>query len=203
MLQSEDDYVVCLDSVGNRRDDAVRRFNFLRQIVYHPVRNVLDAVGTEQIEGLVGFGEARAFPGAWLASGEGGDGIDGSTNRVGLVIKLMRRALNEAVTHELKAGIARRRGHPGYELKTLPLIASVVGMLRSVRALNCHQKPARMPYSCQLQFGTSGSGGCPIGGDSTVRGMAFSMRHSSTFRMIHTASFFPPGSRSLGRSMSA
>ena len=100
---------------------AVRRFNFLRQIVNHPVRNVLDAVGTEQIEGLVGFGEARAFPGAWLASGEGGDGIYGSTNRVGLVIKLMRRSLNEAVTHELKAGIARRRGHPGIRIENVAI----------------------------------------------------------------------------------
>ena len=27
-------------------------------------------------------------------------------------------------------------------------------MLRSVSALNCRQKPARIPYSCQDQFGT-------------------------------------------------
>src|SRR4030088_3256826 len=103
MLQCEDDYVVCLDSVGNRRDDAVRRFNFLRQIAYHPVRNVLDAVGTEQIEGLVGFGEARAFPGAWLASGEGGDGIDGSTNSGNIFTTFPGRLLSQSAAHEIKA----------------------------------------------------------------------------------------------------
>jgi hypothetical protein len=32
MLQCVDDYVVRLDGVGNRRDDAVRRLNCLRQI---------------------------------------------------------------------------------------------------------------------------------------------------------------------------
>ena len=81
--------------------------------------------------------------------------------------------------------------------------ASVTGMLRSVSALNCRQKPARMPYSCHDQFGTSGNSGCPIGGLSTVRGMAFSIRHSSTLRMTHTASFLPPGSVSFGRSTCA
>ena len=85
----------------------------------------------------------------------------------------------------------------------MALIASVTGMLRSVSALNWRQKPARMPYSCQDQFGTSGNSGCPIGGLSTVRGIAFSIRHSSTLRMTQTASFLPPGSRSFGRSTCA
>jgi hypothetical protein len=52
-------------------------------------------------------------------------------------------------------------------------------------------------------LGTSGSNGCPIGGLSTVRGMAFSIRHSSTLRMTHTASFLPPGSVNFGRSICA
>ena len=81
--------------------------------------------------------------------------------------------------------------------------ARVTGMLRSVSALNWRQKPARMPYSCHDQFGTSGNSGCPIGGLSTVRGIAFSIRHSSTLRMIHTASFLPPGNLSFGRSICA
>ena len=88
-------------------------------------------------------------------------------------------------------------------MQTLPFSASVTGMLRSVSALNCRQKPARMPYSCHDQFGTSGSSGCPIGGLSTVRGIAFSIRHSSTLRMTHTASLLLPGSTSFGRSTSA
>jgi hypothetical protein len=85
-------------------------------------------------------------------------------------------------------------------LQTLALIASVTGILRSVSALNCRQKPARMPYSCHDQFGTSGSNGCPIGGLSTTRGIALSIRHSSTLRMTQTASFLPAGRLSFGRS---
>jgi hypothetical protein len=44
-------------------------------------------------------------------------------------------------------------------MQTLALIANVTGILRSVSALNCRQKPARIPYSCQDQFGTSGNNG--------------------------------------------
>src|SRR6185312_13608066 len=58
-----------------------------------------------------------------------------------------------------------------------------------------------MPYSCHDQFGTSGNSGCPIGGLSATRGIAFSIRHSSTFRMTQTAGFLPPGSLSFGRSI--
>ena len=53
------------------------------------------------------------------------------------------------------------------------------------------------------QFGTSGNNGWPIGGLNTVRGIAFSIRHSSTLRMTHTASFLPSGSLSFGRSTCA
>jgi hypothetical protein len=47
-------------------------------------------------------------------------------------------------------------------LQTLAFSASVTGILRSVSALNCRRKPARMPYSCDDQFGTSGNNGWPI-----------------------------------------
>ena len=60
------------------------------------------------------------------------------------------------------------------------------------------QKPTRMPYSCQAQFGTSGSSGCPIGGGSTVRGMAPSGLQFSTLTMVHTATRALLGSASLG-----
>ena len=33
------------------------------------------------------------------------------------------------------------------------------------------QKPTRLPYSCQAQFGMSGIGAPPAGGVSTVRGI--------------------------------
>jgi len=88
-------------------------------------------------------------------------------------------------------------------LQTLAFNASVTGILRSVNALNCRQKPARIPYSCHDQFGTSGNSGWPIGGLSTVRGMAFSIRHSSTLRITQTASLLPFGNMSFGRSICA
>ncbi len=42
------------------------------------------------------------------------------------------------------------------------------------------QKPTRMPYSCQLQFGWSGSSGCNCGGTITMRAMAREMSQSSS-----------------------
>ena len=48
-----------------------------------------------------------------------------------------------------------------------------------------------------------GNNDWPIGGLSTVRGIAFSIRHSSTLRMTQTASFVLPGSVSFGRSTCA
>jgi hypothetical protein len=61
------------------------------------------------------------------------------------------------------------------------------------------QKPTRLPYSCQAQFGMSGIGAPPAGGVSTVRGMAWSMSHSSTLTMVQTTMRAPPGSLSAGR----
>src|SRR5262249_3200440 len=40
------------------------------------------------------------------------------------------------------------------------------------------QKPTRMPYSCQLQFGRSGNCGCPCGGEITIRAMGRDKSHS-------------------------
>ncbi len=63
------------------------------------------------------------------------------------------------------------------------------------------QKPTRLPYSCQAQFGMSGMGDPPAGGVSTVRGMVWSMSHSSTLTITQTAMRAPPGSLSGGRSL--
>src|ERR1041384_5100893 len=49
------------------------------------------------------------------------------------------------------------------------------------------QKPTRLPYSCQAQFGMSGIGEPPAGGVSTVRGMVWVGSQSSTLVMTHTA----------------
>ena len=62
------------------------------------------------------------------------------------------------------------------------------------------QKPARLPYSCQAQLGTSGEGEPPAGGVSTVRGIGAVASHSSTLTITHTARRAPPGSLSGGRS---
>ena len=60
--------------------------------------------------------------------------------------------------------------------------------------------PTRMPYSCQLQFGTSGSIGCPVGAGSTCRAIGLPMSHTSRFTMVQNTSRAPPGSFSGGRS---
>src|SRR5512145_3193000 len=62
------------------------------------------------------------------------------------------------------------------------------------------QKPTRIPYSCQAQLGRSGSSGWPCGGESTMRGMARSIDHSSTLTMVHTATRASFGSLRGGRS---
>ena len=53
------------------------------------------------------------------------------------------------------------------------------------------QKPTRMPYSCQDQFGWSGSTGWPCGGVMTMRAIGRAMSHSSRASTGHTMS---PGS---------
>ena len=41
------------------------------------------------------------------------------------------------------------------------------------------QAPTRMPYSCQLQCGTSGSSGTPVGAGITWRGIGRPMSQTS------------------------
>ena len=65
------------------------------------------------------------------------------------------------------------------------------------------QKPTRLPYSCQAQFGISGDGEPPAGGVSTVRGMVSVGSHSSMLTITHTAIRALPGSFSGGRSVMA
>src|SRR5256886_14076213 len=84
-----------------------------------------------------------------------------------------------------------------------PLIASVAATLNSSNTFSIRQKPTRLPYSCQAQFGTSGDGEPPAGGVRTVRGIGSFGFHSSTLMMIHTTSRAPPGSVSFGRSLIA
>src|ERR1700722_18639787 len=62
------------------------------------------------------------------------------------------------------------------------------------------QKPTRIPYSCQLQFGTSGRVVTPVGGTSTCRGMGRAMSHTSTFTIVQITTRSPFGKCSFGRS---
>ena len=84
-----------------------------------------------------------------------------------------------------------------------PLIASTPGIWNSSNTLSIRQKPTRLPYSCQHQFGMSGVGAPPAGGVSTVRGMVSFGSHSSTLTITQIAMRAPPGSFSAGRSAMA
>src|ERR1700722_4209638 len=65
------------------------------------------------------------------------------------------------------------------------------------------QKPTRMPYSCQLQFATSGKVVTPVGGARTCLGMGREISHTSTFTIVQTIIRSPFGRLSFGRSMIA
>ena len=61
------------------------------------------------------------------------------------------------------------------------------------------QKPTRMPYSCQLQFGWSGSIGWPCGGVITMRAIGREMSQCSSDISGQRISRSPSGSFSGGR----
>src|SRR5580692_3687512 len=60
-----------------------------------------------------------------------------------------------------------------------------------------------MPYSCQLQLGTSGSKGTPVGAGSTWRAIGLEMSQTSRLTMVQTIMRAPPGNFSGGRSTMA
>src|SRR6185437_14088023 len=60
-----------------------------------------------------------------------------------------------------------------------------------------------MPYSCQLQFGTSGSKGTPVGAGSTCRAIGLEISQTSRLTMVQTIMRAPPGNFSGGRSTMA
>src|ERR1700756_3398496 len=51
-----------------------------------------------------------------------------------------------------------------------------------------------MPYSCQLQFGTSGSKGTPVGAGNTCRAIGLEISQTSRLTMVQTTRRAPPGS---------
>src|SRR5262249_35894158 len=67
------------------------------------------------------------------------------------------------------------------------------------RSKNRHT-PTRIPYSCQLQLGTSGRWLTPLGGASTCRAIGLPMSQTSRLTMVQNTRRAPPGSFSAGRS---
>src|SRR5262245_11389678 len=61
------------------------------------------------------------------------------------------------------------------------------------------QKATRMPYSCQLQLGRSGSCGAPCGGVITMRAIGRDRSQSSRDSTGHTTRRMPFGKRNGGR----
>ena len=61
------------------------------------------------------------------------------------------------------------------------------------------QKPTRMPYSYQVQFGMSGIGVWPIGGCESCRAIGRVISHSSMLTTVQTIMRPLPGSRSGAR----
>ncbi|OIQ63374.1 hypothetical protein GALL_550850 [mine drainage metagenome] len=110
MLQSVDDDIVGFHRIGDCRHRAVWRRDVLRQVVDHPVRQIFDAVEAQQIERLVVFGQARAFPRPHRLARKFRDRVDGPLDGIGLVLQFVHRPLDEAVAHEFKTGLQRGRG---------------------------------------------------------------------------------------------
>src|SRR6478609_8432058 len=84
----------------------------------------------------------------------------------------------------------------GYAFTATPLMFITPGILKSSYTCNNRQKPTRLPYSCQHQFGMSGIGEPPARGVSTVRGIVCVGSQSSTLVTVHTTIRAPFGSLS-------
>src|SRR5688572_2708455 len=80
-----------------------------------------------------------------------------------------------------------------------PLMARTPGTWSRSNTWSILQNPTRFPYSCQAQFGMSGSGEPPAGGVRTVRGIGSRGFHSSTLTITQTTRRAPSGRRSAGR----
>src|SRR5215813_3606839 len=76
-------------------------------------------------------------------------------------------------------------------------------MPRRLNSSKNRQTPTRMPYSCQLQLGTSGSSEMPVGGGITCRAMGREMSHTSKLTMLQMITRPLLGSLSGGRSTMA
>ena len=82
-------------------------------------------------------------------------------------------------------------------------MASVGLMPRARNSSKNRHTPTRMPYSCQLQCGTSGRSDAPVGAGNTWRGIGRPMSQTSRLTIGHRTRRARPGSRSGGLSTMA
>src|SRR6516162_5906736 len=92
------------------------------------------------------------------------------------------------------------RATRSYSSQTRALIDKVGRIPRRLNKSKKRQTPTRIPYSCQVQLGTSGSSGCPVGGGSTCRAIGREIDQYSRLTIVHTTTRAPPGNLSGGRS---
>src|SRR5579875_176888 len=92
------------------------------------------------------------------------------------------------------------RATRSYSVTTRALIATVGRIPSRPNNSKKRHTPTRMPYSCQAQFGTSGSKTCPVGAGRTCRAIGREISQNSRLTIVHTATRAPPGSLSGGRS---
>ena len=97
-------HIVDFDRVGNGNQLAGLGLDAYRLIVEHPVGDVFDPGGSEQVGGVVSFGDAGAFPAARRLAGEFADGVNGLLDCQRLIFDLVHRFLHKTVAHEIPAG---------------------------------------------------------------------------------------------------
>ena len=116
------------------------------------------------IERVERLSAAGSEPPIWLLAGERFDDLDRLAHDRALILDLLDRHLHVAVCHELPARIARGRRHFRVGLADLGIDRHGRPHPRIASARMSRQKPTRIPYSYQVQFGMSGMGVCPMGG---------------------------------------
>ncbi len=102
--------VVELDRVGHRDQRPGLGADLVGLVVVHPVGDVLDALGPQVVERLPRLGEPGAEPAPGLPAGELLDQLHRLPDGRALIRQQVHRPLDEAVTHELPAGLEHRAG---------------------------------------------------------------------------------------------
>lgn len=110
MLDHHHRDVVELDRVRDRVQRAGSGPQFTGLVVQYPIRHVFDPFLGQNVGRLEGLGKSRAEPSARPSAGKPFDRRDGLSDGGSLVLEKSHGRLNEAVRHELPAGIAGGAG---------------------------------------------------------------------------------------------